>query len=158
MVEDQFGKKIVLITGLGSIGQRHVRCLREIYDENIEIHAYRHRNLNQIIDDELRMTEGDPSKKYGIIIHDDLDVALICNPEAVFITNPPDLHIETAIKVSKNKFLSFVVFIIFFYLFFSSKLAFAFVLLKMRHHPTNLLPSPQLNSLYQSHHYFLEKV
>ena len=100
MVEDQFGKKIVLITGLGSIGQRHVRCLREIYDKNIEIHAYRHRNLNQIIDDELRMIEGDPSKKYGIIIHEDLDVALKYKPEAVFITNPPDLHIETAIKAA----------------------------------------------------------
>ena len=44
----------ILITGLGSIGQRHVRCLREIYKNDIEIHAYRKRNLNQIINDKLK--------------------------------------------------------------------------------------------------------
>jgi len=94
-------KNIVLITGLGSIGQRHARCMRAIYDEKIELHAFRQRNLNHIIDDDLNMTVGDPSIKYGIIEHIDLNAALECNPQAVFITNPPDLHVETAINAAQ---------------------------------------------------------
>ena len=44
MVEEQFGKLTkymnILIVGLGSIGQRHLRNLKEI-DSKIKIYAYR---------------------------------------------------------------------------------------------------------------------
>jgi len=91
----------VLITGLGSIGQRHARCLRRKYGNGIEIHGYRSRRLRQIIHDDLTMTEGDPAAEYGIIEHRDLDSALEADPQAVFITNPPDLHVDTALRAAE---------------------------------------------------------
>lgn len=94
--------KRILITGLGSIGQRHVRCLRSAFGADIEIHAYRRRGLNQIINDKLIMTVGDPCKEYGIIEHNELDLALECGPMAVFITNPPNLHVPTAITAANR--------------------------------------------------------
>ena len=48
------------------------------------------------------MTVGDPSLEYNLTVHKDLESSLNYIPKAVFITNPPDLHIETAIKAAQK--------------------------------------------------------
>lgn len=48
------------------------------------------------------MIEGDPSIEYNLTVHNNLESSLNCNPKAVFITNPPDLHIDTAIESAKK--------------------------------------------------------
>ena len=101
--------KKILITGLGSIGQRHACCLRKLYGDSIELHAFRLRRMNQIINDDLTMEpDASPAEKYGIKEHVDLDSALELGMDAVFVTNPPDLHIETArraVKAGANVFI-----------------------------------------------------
>ena len=92
----------VLITGLGSIGQRHARCLRQLYGDSVELHAYRSRGLKHVINDNLTIDANkSPTKHFDIIEHNDLDKALSVGMNAVFITNPPNLHIETALKAVK---------------------------------------------------------
>lgn len=95
-------KKKVLITGLGSVGQRHARNLNALYGNSIELYAYRQRNLNHVIHKDLTMTEGAPEKEYRIIrTFSNLEMALSTGIDAVFITNPPQLHIDTAIAAVK---------------------------------------------------------
>ena len=95
--------KKVLITGLGSIGQRHARCLKALYGENVELHAYRTRGLKQTVKDSpsglIADNETDPSSVNGIVkVFDNLNEALKEEYYAVFVTNPPDLHVETTKK------------------------------------------------------------
>lgn len=77
----------ILLTGLGSIGKRHLRLLRE-HDDQVEIHAYR----SSGIDDTAFPT---------VIQHTSLDDALAVNPDVAFITNPTSLHIDTAIACAE---------------------------------------------------------
>jgi predicted dehydrogenase len=95
--------KKVLIAGLGSIGQRHARCLRKIFEKSVELHAFRSRGLQQVINDDLTMVPNtSPATKYGIREHTDLDEALSLGMDAVFVTNPPNLHVETAMKAVES--------------------------------------------------------
>ena len=89
----------VLFTGLGSIGQRHLRNLREFLGDSVEILAYRVCREVPMLNDRLQVVEGGSVKdKYGVVEFDDLDKALAEKPDIVFVTNPTSLHMEVAGK------------------------------------------------------------
>jgi predicted dehydrogenase len=92
----------VLFTGLGSIGQRHLRNLRELLGDSVEILAYRVRREVPMLNDRLQVVEGGSVKdKYGVAEFDDLDKALAEKPDIVFVTNPTSMHMEVARKAAK---------------------------------------------------------
>lgn len=92
----------ILFCGLGGIGQRHLRNLRNLLGEQLEVHAYRVRGQRIKLQDNLSVEEGaDLEVDYGVIVHRDLDSALACQPDAVYICNPNALHVPIAIKCAK---------------------------------------------------------
>lgn len=75
----------VLLTGLGSIGKRHARLLRE-HGREIELLAYR---------------SGGKTDESGITEYTDIQTALDAGPGVAFITNPTHLHVETALRCAR---------------------------------------------------------
>lgn len=75
----------VLLTGLGSIGRRHARLLRE-HDREIKLLAYR---------------SGGKTDESGITEYTDFQTALDADPDVAFITNPTHLHVETALQCAR---------------------------------------------------------
>jgi predicted dehydrogenase len=89
--------KKFLICGLGSIGQRHVRMIQEVTQGQAEIAAFRSRNLDIVISDGLEATFGDkPEDHYGLKTFHSMELALAWKPDAVFVTNPISMHVDTA--------------------------------------------------------------
>ena len=96
-------KKItkVLITGLGSIGQRHARNIRTLYGDSIDIIAYRSRKSSPIINPDMSVKLGQSIEdEYNITSFESLEDALVQKPHAVFITNPNSFHIPIALKAA----------------------------------------------------------
>lgn len=92
----------VLFAGLGSIGQRHVRNLRGLLGDDVEILAYRTRRGRFGINaDSTVPPNGDLESMYGIRSFDHLDDALEQRPHAVFVTNPNTLHLPVAIEAAR---------------------------------------------------------
>jgi predicted dehydrogenase len=92
----------VLFTGLGSIGQRHLRNLRKLLGDSVEVLAYRVIREVPMLNDQLQVVEGGSIKdKYGVVEFDNLDKALAEKPDIIFITNPGNLHIEIARKAAE---------------------------------------------------------
>jgi predicted dehydrogenase len=91
----------ILMIGLGAIGQRHLRNLRKLKGDDLEILAYRFRNTSRVLTDDLKEEGGNLEDKYNIESYDDLDLALAQKPDAVFVCNPSSLHIPTAIKAAR---------------------------------------------------------
>src|SRR5437899_225678 len=92
----------VLVVGLGSIGQRHVRNLRALLGDQVELLAVRVRGLNHILNDALQVESPDGlCEKYGIRTFGNLEQALAHKPEAAFVCNPNSLHITTALAVAR---------------------------------------------------------
>ena len=87
----------VLFCGLGSIGQRHLRNLRQLLGDELQVHAYRVRGQR------IKLKEGgveegaDLERDYGVVVHESLAQALASNPDAAFICNPNSLHIPVAL-------------------------------------------------------------
>jgi len=79
-----------LIIGCGSIGTRHLKNLKSIF--NGEIIAYRTRNKK------VRKLENE----YHIKTYSNLTEALDQNPDAVLVTNPTSLHIQSALAAAKH--------------------------------------------------------
>jgi predicted dehydrogenase len=77
----------VLFTGLGSIGRRHLRLLRE-REEVDDILAFR------------SGTSASPTPE-GVTEHSELEAALEANPDVAFVTNPTALHVETALQCGR---------------------------------------------------------
>ena len=77
--------KTALVVGLGSIGKRHVRILKETYPE-IRIIALRHRNESS------KLNEVDKTVF-------SLKEAINQNPEIALICNPSSKHLEVAIPL-----------------------------------------------------------
>ncbi|HEX3228081.1 MAG TPA: hypothetical protein VHQ95_03905, partial [Pyrinomonadaceae bacterium] len=79
----------ILFAGLGSIGQRHVRNLRALLGEQVEILAYRQRRSSPVLNPDMTVRTGaDLEKTYGIRTFVKLEDALEERPTAVFVTNP----------------------------------------------------------------------
>lgn len=77
----------ILLTGLGSIGRRHARLLRE-HDCSFEIIAYRH-------------DPSDIGNSMNIEVYTDLTEALETSPDVAFVTNPTHLHVNTALQCAR---------------------------------------------------------
>jgi len=76
----------VLFTGLGSIGRRHARLLRDL-EPDVDIVAYR--------------TGDRPSDVDGIAEFHDFDAALDTDPDVAFVTNPTFRHVPTALRCAR---------------------------------------------------------
>jgi predicted dehydrogenase len=92
----------ILMVGLGGIGQRHLRNLRNILGPEVTFSAYRVRRLRQTLTDQLTLLEGvDLEEKYAIQVFTDLDEALQDKPNIVFVTNPTSEHIHIALAAAR---------------------------------------------------------
>lgn len=88
----------ILMVGLGGIGQRHLRNLRALLGNDVEILAYRVRKLSRVITPTLQVdAERDVEQVYGVRVFGDLDAALAEKPDIAFICNPSSLHIPVAL-------------------------------------------------------------
>jgi predicted dehydrogenase len=92
----------ILFCGLGGIGQRHLRNLRTVLGNELEVHAYRVRGQRIKLQDNLTVEQGaDLEADYGVIVHTDLDAALATQPQAVYICNPNALHVPIALRCAR---------------------------------------------------------
>jgi len=92
----------ILMVGLGSIGQRHVRNLRTLFGKSVSIGAVRHKGFRHVLSDRLQIVpDQDVETHYGIKRYNDLDSALADRPNVVFVTNPTSLHIPIALAAAK---------------------------------------------------------
>jgi predicted dehydrogenase len=88
----------ILMIGLGSIGQRHVRNLRAVMGQSAEILAWRVRRLSHVVTPTLQTDESrDVDTEYGIRVFDSLESALAEQPRIAFICNPSSLHVPAAL-------------------------------------------------------------
>lgn len=92
----------VLFAGLGSIGQRHVRNLRTLLGDQVEILAYRANGDSPVLNADMTVKQGAvPETTYNIRSFSNLDDALGEKPDAVFVTNPNSLHLPVALAAAK---------------------------------------------------------
>ena len=92
----------VVFCGLGSIGQRHVRNLRALLKDKVELLAYRSRGQSPVLNPDMSVKEGATLEAaYDIRSFTNLDEALAQRPDAVFITNPNTLHMPIALKAAE---------------------------------------------------------
>ncbi len=87
----------LLVVGLGSVGQRHVRCLRELYGNDVQLIAFRQKRLNREITPDLQARENVSLEAlYNIKSYDRLEDALAQQPAAALVCTPNHLHLEWA--------------------------------------------------------------
>lgn len=79
-----------LFVGLGSIGQRHLKNLRNITDETILAYRTNTKNVEGL------------NNEYNIKSYLDLDDAFNQKPDVVFISNPTSLHMPIALKAAEH--------------------------------------------------------
>ena len=89
----------ILFVGLGGIGQRHLRNLRELVGYEPRVLAFRVRGERAVLDDQLQIIPGENlERRYRVEVFSDLEQALEQQPGIVFITNPSSRHMEVAEK------------------------------------------------------------
>jgi predicted dehydrogenase len=88
----------VLFIGLGSIGQRHLRNLKRLAPEGLELMAVRRTRSVPLLTETMAVSADGLSlaSKYGIKEFSDLPTALQASPDVVFITNPSSFHVPDA--------------------------------------------------------------
>jgi predicted dehydrogenase len=74
----------VVVIGVGSIGERHVRCFQATGRAEVSIVETR-----AVLADEI-------SQRYGVPVHRDLEAALAHRPTAAVIATPAPLHVPQA--------------------------------------------------------------
>lgn len=93
-----------LFFGLGSIGQRHLRNLKSLLNNNVDIYALRSKYSNNLVIDSGNAKRVKSLEEYyGIKTFHNVEEAFNIQPEIVFITNPSSLHIPIALKAAKYK-------------------------------------------------------
>ena len=92
----------VLFCGLGSIGQRHLRNLRALLGDDVEVLAYRRRGLERVLNPDMAIREDRTLEStYGVRSFGDLDKALAQQPDIVFVTNPNSMHLPVALAAAR---------------------------------------------------------
>lgn len=92
-----------LFCGLGSIGQRHLRNLRTLCGDSVEVLAYRTRGASPVLNPNMtvRAAADQLEQVYNVRSFKDLDAALAEQPDVVFITNPNVFHLPVAIAAAR---------------------------------------------------------
>ncbi|MGD0784526.1 MAG: Gfo/Idh/MocA family oxidoreductase [Sedimentisphaerales bacterium] len=91
----------VLIVGLGSIGQRHLRNLRQLFGDELEILAYRSIGKNIKISENMTIeNDVDLESAYRVKIYSDYREILEQKPDAAIIANPTKLHMSAALEAA----------------------------------------------------------
>lgn len=91
-----------LFIGLGGVGQRHLRNIKNISSKNDEFYAYRVRREQFVLDNKLQIEENQNlEEKYDLIVFDSLEEALKVHPDVAIICNPTSLHMEAMLKVAE---------------------------------------------------------
>ncbi|MDR1657036.1 MAG: Gfo/Idh/MocA family oxidoreductase [Deltaproteobacteria bacterium] len=87
-----------LFIGLGSIGQRHLRNLKRLVSDELEVMAVRRTKSVPLLTETMAAAEDGhtPASKYAIQEFSDISNALEQRPDMVFITNPSSLHVADA--------------------------------------------------------------
>lgn len=93
MQTEKTRKKKILFFGLGSIGKKHAKIIKNFYDH--EIIAF-------------RTKKGQEQNIIKILEIYNLQEAFQTNPDIAFITNPTYLHIETALECAKKNIHLFI--------------------------------------------------
>jgi predicted dehydrogenase len=91
----------VLFAGLGGIGQRHLRNLRTIRGDSVEVLAWRQRGLKTTLTEQLQVEAGaDLEAKYAVRIVPELEPALE-TADVVFVCNPTRAHVPVALAAAR---------------------------------------------------------
>jgi predicted dehydrogenase len=92
----------VLVVGLGAIGQRHVRNLRTLLGNEVDILAYRVRRLPRVVTPGLEAVPASSvESEYNIRPFARLEDALAERPSMAFICNPTSLHVPVALTCAR---------------------------------------------------------
>ena len=100
--------KKVLIIGLGSIGQRHLRNLKSL-KSNISFLACRRKRITPVLNDKLEPNyKSNLTKIYNLKNFDSIEKSIREKPDVAFICTPSIMHITETIKCLKNNIHTFV--------------------------------------------------
>ena len=99
----------ILFCGLGSIGQRHLRNLRNLKIK-CEISCFKSSKINIVLNDKNIVLKNKKIKSHYNLKHVfyDISKAIKYNPDIVLITNPSALHIKYALKFYNKKSIIFI--------------------------------------------------
>ena len=87
-----------LFVGLGSIGQRHLRNLRTLMGDDVDIIAWRTRGQNVVVTDTLQVDAAvDIHEHYRFRIAPTLASAFKERPDVTFVCNPSSMHLPVAL-------------------------------------------------------------
>ena len=78
----------ICVVGLGSIARRHIKNIRKLY-EDVTIDILRHAESSVHQDENL--------DEYGRMVYSDRELAN--KYDAIFITNPTTMHIDTLVRL-----------------------------------------------------------
>ena len=91
----------ILIIGLGSIGQRHLRILRKIFKKKLTIYTFHTSKNNLVINDNFNTKKVKSLINYYNIKKIFLKDVERLNIKDAFICNPPNIHLKTAFQLIK---------------------------------------------------------
>lgn len=93
----------ILFAGLGSIGQRHLRNLRGLFGDGVQISAFRARRRSPVLNPDMTVrADAELESTYGVRSFATLEAALAEKPDAVFVTNPNSLHMPVALAAARQ--------------------------------------------------------
>jgi predicted dehydrogenase len=85
-----------LVVGLGAIGQRHARNLRDLLGDDLVLSALRSGGGGAKVTDQLTVAEGSPDDDCDGGVFYDLDRALEARPDIVVVASPTSTHVDMA--------------------------------------------------------------
>jgi predicted dehydrogenase len=99
----------ILIIGLGSIGQRHLRNLKKIQPKS-QFYILRKKYITPLLNNENKVIKGDIKKKYSLKYIKNLEEIKKkkINLDCAFVCTPTSQHISQAIWLLKNNINCFI--------------------------------------------------
>lgn len=91
-----------LFIGLGGVGQRHLRIMRDLVPD-IRLGAVRHQRRTFEIGDDMQPDYAtDIAEKYGIETFTTIEEGLAFQPDFAVVANPTSLHVATCISLASQ--------------------------------------------------------